>query len=204
LKYQILMVCLGCGIFTLILMAVALAVSVKSPTWGILLFFAFVILAGLIFGIAYFLARLEYDMRYYIVTDRSLRIRKGAWNIIEQTLTFANIQNIKIEQGPIQRVLGFSNLVAETAGGGAVASQQEVAAMRNYHRAVMSGLDNAEEIRNLILGHLKFQSHASGLGDPDESRGTISGTGRNGGFSCEEIEALQEILNELRQIRRDV
>ena len=44
--------------------------------------------------ITYFLQRLNYEIRWYIVTDRSLRIRSGVVWLREMTMTFANIQAI--------------------------------------------------------------------------------------------------------------
>ena len=52
----------------------------------------------------YFLIRLDYDMRYYVITDRSLRIRQGALIIRESTYTYANVQNLTIQQGPVERL----------------------------------------------------------------------------------------------------
>lgn len=39
----------------------------------------------------YTLARLDYELRWCIVTDRSLRIREGIASVRESTMTFANI-----------------------------------------------------------------------------------------------------------------
>jgi hypothetical protein len=61
-------------------------------------------------------ARLNYEMRWYIVTDRSLRLREGIFGVREMTLTFANVQNIAIRQGPLQRALGLADVVVRTAG----------------------------------------------------------------------------------------
>src|SRR5437899_2631110 len=43
----------------------------------------------------FFLAvlRLEYEKRWYVVTDQSLRIREGVVSVREMTVNFANIQN---------------------------------------------------------------------------------------------------------------
>jgi membrane protein YdbS with pleckstrin-like domain len=49
------------------------------------------------------LVRLDYELRWYIATDRSLRIRAGLWRVQEMTMTFANIQQITVHQGPLQR-----------------------------------------------------------------------------------------------------
>ena len=44
----------------------------------------------------FFAQRLDYRLRWYIVTDRSLRIRAGLWSVSETTMTFANIQDLRI------------------------------------------------------------------------------------------------------------
>ena len=38
--------------------------------------------------VVWFLLRVDYDLRYYVVTDRSLRVREGAWNVREMTITY--------------------------------------------------------------------------------------------------------------------
>jgi hypothetical protein len=58
---------------------------------------------------------LDYDYRWYILTDRSLRIREGLMRIDERTMTFSNIQNVTVRQGPLQRLLGISDLEVSTA-----------------------------------------------------------------------------------------
>ena len=40
------------------------------------------------------LVRLDFEKRWYLVTDRSLRVREGVVNVREMTIMFANIQNI--------------------------------------------------------------------------------------------------------------
>ena len=39
----------------------------------------------------FLLVRFDYELRWYIVTDRSLRIRCGLWSVREMTMAFANI-----------------------------------------------------------------------------------------------------------------
>src|SRR3954469_5686067 len=67
--------------------------------------------------ITYFLQRLNYEMRWYIVTDRSLRIRIGVVWVQEITMTFANIQAIRVNANPIERLLGLANVEVRSAGG---------------------------------------------------------------------------------------
>ncbi|MGC9329018.1 MAG: PH domain-containing protein [Candidatus Hinthialibacter sp.] len=199
LRYQMLLLSIVMFLTGLALFVIGIVISLQEPLIGVMAILLAVIIWCMLFLGAYFVIRLEYDMRYYIVTDRSLRIRKGVWSILEQTLTFMNIQNITVEQGPIERLFGISRLVVETAGGGgAAANQQQGPALRNYHRAVMNGLENAAEIRELIITYLKKLPHAGGLGAPDEELRTRS---KRGGFSKKEIEALREILEEAKALR---
>lgn len=147
---------------------------------------------------AWFMTRLEYDMRYYIITDRSLRIREGVLTITEVTLTYANVQHLEISQGPIGQLLGISNLVVRTAGGAGGAPLPDQPGQRTGHRGNLKGIDNAEEIRDIINGHLKRYRHA-GLGDPEERHGQARGKPR---LSQAALERLQEIRDELRAWRR--
>lgn len=113
--------------------------------------------------------RMDYEMRWYKVTDKSLRIREGVVNVREMTMTFANIQNISITQGPIQRLLGIADLKVQSAGGGGGSKQeqQREAWGLSMHTGYFRGVDNAEHIRELMRERLKA-SRDSGLGDPDQ------------------------------------
>jgi uncharacterized membrane protein YdbT with pleckstrin-like domain len=115
-------------------------------------------------------ARLGYEMRWYMVTDRSLRLREGIFGVREMTLTFANVQNITIRQGPLQRLLGISDVVVQTAGGGGSSEAQGHPGHGDggsMHTGVLRAVDNAESVRDLILERLRRLRDA-GLGDPDD------------------------------------
>ncbi len=115
------------------------------------------------------LVHLDYRMRWYIVTDRSLRIREGIWRVKEQTMTFSNIQNMAIQQGPLQRFFEIEDLRVRTAGGGeAVDHENAEKAGMNMHLGYFHGVDNAALIRDAILEHLK-RLKSGGLGDPEEA-----------------------------------
>ena len=60
--------------------------------------------------VTYFLLRLDYEQRWYMVTDRSLRLRSGVWSVRELTMSFANLQQITVSQGPLQRYLGLADV----------------------------------------------------------------------------------------------
>jgi uncharacterized membrane protein YdbT with pleckstrin-like domain len=129
-------------------------------------------------GIAFYVAQLpltllgvtlDYRMRWYIVTDRSLRVREGLMRVREQTMSFANIQNLAVRQGPLQRLLGLADLEVRTAGGGDGGGHKGHAKKghESLHLAYFRGVDNAEEIKTLILDRLR-RLRGAGLGDPDE------------------------------------
>jgi membrane protein YdbS with pleckstrin-like domain len=123
-------------------------------------------------AITYFSLRLNYEMRWYKVTDRSLRIRTGVWNVSEMTMTFDNIQNITVTQGPLERLFGISDVRVTTAGGGEAAAQKKGghAVGQNLHLGVFRGVDNPDEIRDLMLSRLR-QLRDTGLGDPTDDHG---------------------------------
>jgi uncharacterized membrane protein YdbT with pleckstrin-like domain len=116
--------------------------------------------------------RLDFDMRWYILADRSLRIREGIFSLHEKTMTFANIQQITIRQNPLQRLLGISDVNVRSAGGGAAQGSggKEVHLGEAMHEAYFRGVDNAEEIRSAIRDRVRHHRDA-GLGDPDEAPG---------------------------------
>jgi uncharacterized membrane protein YdbT with pleckstrin-like domain len=119
--------------------------------------------------------RLTFEKRWYLVTDRSLRVREGVISIREMTVNFANIQNISVSQGPLQRILGISDLRVDTAGGGGGTSRgKEVS--QNLHTAWFRGIENATDVRALIQDRLRHLKD-SGLGDHEELTQTPASPG---------------------------
>lgn len=111
---------------------------------------------------------LDFEMRWYIVTDRSLRIREGITSVREKTMTFANIQNIVVRQGPLQRLLGIADVEVRSAGGGATEEHgHESSGSDPVHVGYFRGVDDADAIRDLLLAGVRRQRDA-GLGDPDD------------------------------------
>jgi uncharacterized membrane protein YdbT with pleckstrin-like domain len=126
--------------------------------------------------------RLDFDLRWYKVTDRSLRIREGVWFVREMTMSFANIQNISVSQGPIQKYFGVSDLIVQSAGGG----EQS----RALHTGYFRGVADAEKVKALMLARLRRHRDA-GLGDGDERPVTME-------------DALREVRDEARALREGV
>lgn len=102
--------------------------------------------------------RLNYELRWYVVTDRCLRVRSGVMNVHEITTTFANIQEVRLSAGPLQKVLGLADVEVHSAGGGSKKGSSD------SHVARFEGVDNASEIRDFILARLR-EYRDSGLGE---------------------------------------
>ncbi|MHC4219682.1 MAG: PH domain-containing protein [Planctomycetota bacterium] len=205
LKYQVILWGLGfaAGVVAAIIFVVIGYVSTDKDSWiGLVLGYLTMVVAFVAAVIKYFLIRIDYDMRFYVVTDRSLRIRQGAMIIDEATFTYANVQNLKIHQGPLERLLGISNLVVETAGGaGSGASEgRGKSPFRRGHEGRLRGVASAREVRDQILKLLKRYRDA-GLGDPEERHRAALAAGPAGGLSPQAIGRLREIRDELRQLR---
>ena len=83
----------------------------------------------------------------------------------EITLTFANAQNVRVTQGALQRCFGVSNVEVDTAGGGGGGYKESEST--SPHRAVLRGLDNSAQVRDLVLEQLR-KHRTAGLGDPDD------------------------------------
>ncbi|MFO1458600.1 MAG: PH domain-containing protein [Verrucomicrobiota bacterium] len=151
--------------------------------------------------VTFALRRLEFDQRWYLVTDRSLRLRDGVWKLREVTMSFANLQQITVSQGPLQRLLGLSDVRVQSAGGSAPApGTPEGHGANPSHLAVFREVDNAEQIRDLITERLR-QFRESGLGDPDELRRKPHGIGPGPG-NQDALESAREVLAEVRALRR--
>lgn len=114
------------------------------------------------------LLQLDFEQRWYIVSDRSLRIRTGIVRMHEKTMTFANIQHVTIKQGPLQRLLGIADLQVRTAGGGGGASEENEKSKDDLHVAYFQGVADAKHIRDTIRDRLRRHTDA-GLGDPDDA-----------------------------------
>jgi membrane protein YdbS with pleckstrin-like domain len=114
--------------------------------------------------VAYVAIHLRYDTTWYVLTDRSLRIRRGIGIMHETTISFENVQNVEVRQGPLQRYFGIADVVVQTAGGGARHSKGEGGASLSAHTGILQGLDDAQAVRSLILDRVR-RSRSTGLGD---------------------------------------
>lgn len=151
------------------------------------------IVSGVVLG-------LDWELRSYQVNDLAVRIREGLFRQREQTMTIANIQNMVIRQGPLQRILGISNLEIHTAGGGSASSDDDTKDhTKGLHVGRIVGIENAESLRNRLRAALARQRD-SGLGDPDDD-------GDPAPQVCDESSdalgaALEDLLAEVQALRQ--
>jgi membrane protein YdbS with pleckstrin-like domain len=142
-----------------------LVITIRYPVAGAILALPVLILAIVPDIVAYIAIHLRYDTTWYVMTSRSLRIRRGIWLLHETTITFENVQNVEIKQGPVQRYFGIADIHIDTAGGGGgekAGKHQSLAAAG--HRGLIEGVSDAPRIRDMILTRLK-RSKKAGLGD---------------------------------------
>ena len=161
-----------------------------TPSWVIV-----VMEAGEVFGwlaflfeavVGWTIVRLDYELRWYMLSDRAIRIREGIVTVREKTIALANVQNIAIRQGPLQRALGIADVEVKTAGGGSSEGEHKKGGGEPMHVAYFRGVDNAAAIRDLVREGVRMQKNA-GLGDPDEAES--------------ESDVVAELLREARALR---
>jgi uncharacterized membrane protein YdbT with pleckstrin-like domain len=121
------------------------------------------------FFCGWMIVRLDYELRWYMLSDRAIRIREGITTIREKTIALANIQNISVQQGPLQRYFGIADVEVKTAGGGGQSTEgkKKHATSEPMHVAYFRGVANASALRDLLREGVRKQRN-TGLGDPDE------------------------------------
>lgn len=185
LNYLKLQTQLGLAIVAIPLVVGSLVLAAVENGWFLLLTVAIVLGLCLIGLIAFLAIHLRYDTMWYVFSDRSMRLRRGIWVIRESTITFENIQNVKVMQGPLQRWYGIADVVVETAGGGGSSAEHGVGL--GMHSGVIEGVADATVIRDAIMNRVRM-ANTAGLGD--ESHESLSPSGN---WSASHIAVLREI-----------
>ena len=92
LKYLKFQFWVGLFAIDLTIFVVELIILVNAPTMGLLLLVPALFFAIVPDVIIYLAIHLRYDTTWYVLSDRSLRIRRSIWIIHETTITFENVQ----------------------------------------------------------------------------------------------------------------
>jgi membrane protein YdbS with pleckstrin-like domain len=123
-----------------------------------------------------------YSSVTYILTNDEIVVEKGVWWKRKSFVPYNRTTNISVVQGPIARQFGLGTVRVQTAGfsGGGSAGGRVA-------EAVILGVKNFEEIRNVIIGFVKRVRPVAVEAEAEAPapRGVD-----------------QQILNELRRIRK--
>lgn len=141
--------------------------------------------------LAYIAIHLRYDTIWYAVSSRGLYVRRGIIVITEHTITLENIQNVSVRRGPIEQLFRIATLVVETAGASA---HDEESSFMVGNQTIMVGLEDADELRDLLMQHVR-SSTSAGLGD-DADRSS------NHGWEVADLQLLSAIRGELKLLRK--
>lgn len=168
-----------------------------SSTWlGRRISIAVIAITLALSAIRYFLLRLEYEMRFYLLTDRCLRIRRGILRIEESTYSLENVQTVSLSQGPLDRIFSIASVHIETAGGGATEDPQQPQ-YGSYHRGRIDGVSvqRARELQQWFTSRLS-QYRGDGLGSSDRSKPCSSAAIES--VPSLSLDCLMAIRNELK------
>lgn len=194
LRYLKLFFWIGCLLIDLALAVLWIGIAISNPLVGVLITPLMLVVMILPDIVTYVAIHLKFDTTWYVMSDRSMRIRRGIWVIHETTITFENIQNVRLSQGPVERYFGFANLVVETAGGGS--AHAESGGANGAHQGVMTGIANAEQLRDQIMAKIQ-QCRSAGLGDEVSENSRLAGQSPiNSTFSAIQIALLSEIRDQ--------
>ena len=174
------------------------AVSIAVPILGVVLALPFLALIFLPDVFAYVGIHLRYDTTWYVLTDRSLRIRRGIMTIHETTISFENIQNVEVRQGPLQRYFGIADVIVQTAGGGVVSHGKGQTSSLGAHMGILQGLDDAEAVRNQILTSVE-RTRSAGLGD-EHPMHIRPAAASGSALSEQHLGVLREIRDSVRRL----
>lgn len=138
-------------------------IAIPAPIVAVLIAVPLLIFFTAPVVVAYIAIHVNFDSTWYVLSDRSIRLRRGIITIQETTITYENIQNVTIEQGPIQRLFGISDLRIDTAGGGGGGNPAH-GQPASMHVGLLAGIDTPSDIRELIMSRVRA-SRSAGLGD---------------------------------------
>jgi len=159
----------------------------NMPEWAKIAWRSIEVLVALAFttsAVFTFLSqRLNYALCWYMITDRSLRIRTGVFSVQELTMTFSNIQEIRVTAGPLLNLLKLADVEVQSAGGGSEKGG-------DAHVGRFKGVCNANAIRDLMVERLR-QYRDSGLGESAAHSPASDGA----------LDAARAVLTEARALR---
>lgn len=181
----------------IVILAAWIAITVNSAIAGAILAGPALFLAVVPDVLAYIAIHLRYDTTWYVLSDRSMRLRRGVMQVMETTITYENIQNVTVRQGPLQRYFGIADVVVQTAGGGGGDGKHGGGGLS--HLGLIQGVADAHTIRDHVLARIK-RSRGAGLGD-EAHHPHADHSGAVGAWTADHIRTLREIRDALSSVR---
>jgi hypothetical protein len=116
-------------------------------------------------------------------------------------MSFANVQQVVVSQGPLQRLLGLGDVKVKSAGGGGDSGHPHHQPKDDMHTGLFHNVTNASEIRDLIVERLR-RFREAGLGDPDDKTSfALSAPAMPQAVSAETLQAARELAAAARALR---
>ena len=126
-----------------------------------------------LFAVALAAVRFQYEVCWYVLGDRAMRLRRGIMTVRETTITFDNVQDVTVQQGPLQRWFGIADVIVKTAGGATAGPQGQDT---GEHVGRFEGVADAGSVRDLVTSQVR-SSPGAGLGDEPDRPGPVNGFG---------------------------
>lgn len=140
-----------------------------------------------VFLVFLFLGWVRYSTLRYTFTQEGVSMRWGRLFRREIILNYARIQDIHLRSNLVERWLGLSRILVQTASGSAGAEM------------TIEGLKEYEEVRDFLYSKMR------GVSDPAESPGTSpTGLAAERANDAELAETLREVARELQMTREAV
>jgi len=195
LRYLKLQFWLLFALIALVTLAAWIGLTIAFPVVGAALAIPALLLVAVPRIIAFVAMHLRYDTTWYVLSDSSMRLRRGIWVIHEATITYENVQNVMVRQGPVQRYFGIANVMVQTAGGG-VSAGPHGATSSGGHHGLLEGVADAAALRDLIMDRVRASRH-TGLGD-ERRAGEVTGVS----WTPEHLDALRSIRDAVKLLQR--
>jgi len=123
-----------------------------------------------------------YNRYLFLIQKDGIEIKRGILWKKDITIPYDRVQNVDIDRGPIEELIGIYNLNVFTAG--TASEAQAIFGAEGY----LPGVKNSEKVRDAILERVQ-ESDEDGLGMEKKETET-------------DAKILKEILEKLKSIRK--
>jgi len=133
---------------------------------------------------------LYYRSIVYRLDNEEMSWKRGVWFRQTGIVPYNRITNVDIVQGPLMRFYKISDLKIQTAG---------YSGQKNSEISI-KGVDNPEEIRDIILDYVRNRKPQASVTGGDEHRDNNTAVSKYSGENGEDLN--RQMLTELKEIRK--